>query len=82
MSKMIVFVVHTFSKHGRRLSPNQPFACKTAEEAIRRAERESNRNAGVAAIHLTVDGDTGELLEDPVILYSAGELPSDLTGQD
>lgn len=54
---------------------------KTADEAIKRAERDAGRSAGVIAIQQTVDTETGEVLEEPVILAQHGELPAGI-GED
>lgn len=53
---------------------------KSAEEAIKRAERDAGRTAGVVAVQQTVDTETGEVLEEPVILAQHGDLPPGIAG--
>ncbi len=53
---------------------------KTADEAIKRAERDIERVAGVIAVQQKVDTETGEVLEEPVILAQHGEVPTGIAG--
>jgi hypothetical protein len=48
---------------------------RTAEAAKGRAERAAEKFAGVVAISQEVDADTGEVGENPVVLFRAGKVP-------
>lgn len=53
---------------------------KSSREAIARAERDAGRCAGVVAVQTTIDTESGEILDEPIILASFGELPADFAG--
>ncbi|MDB5531934.1 MAG: hypothetical protein JWO28_249 [Hyphomicrobiales bacterium] len=62
---------------GNRLKAEPPMKFKTASEAKGRAERSVDKFAGVVAMTQIVDQDTGEVGENPKILFRAGRLPPD-----
>lgn len=80
MSEKTLYIVQQFEKQGRRLAQGQQMDFKSAEEAIKRAERDAGRAAGVIAVQQTVDLETGEVLEEPVILAQHGEVPAGIAG--
>lgn len=53
---------------------------KTDDEAIKRAERGAGRSAGAIAVQQSIDTETGEVLEEPVILAQHGEVPAGISG--
>jgi hypothetical protein len=80
MAEKILYIVQQFEKQGRRLVQGRQMDFKTADEAIKRAERDAGRAAGVIAVQQKVDTETGEVLEEPVILAQHGELPPGIAG--
>lgn len=76
MAEKVLYIVQQFEKQGRRLVSGRQMDFKSAEEAIKRAERDAGRTAGVIAVQQTVDTETGEVLDEPIILAQHGELPS------
>lgn len=49
--------------------------CKTADEAVRRAERLAPLRLGVVAFSATGDMEMGDFDETPTILFKSGRLP-------
>lgn len=80
MAEKTLYIVQQFEKQGRRLVQGRQMDFKTADEAIKRAERDASRSAGVIAVQQTVDPETGEVLEEPVILAQHGEVPAGISG--
>ncbi len=80
MAEKTLYIVQQFEKQGRRLVQGQQMDFKTADEAIKRAERDAGRAAGVIAVQQTVDTETGEVLEEPIILAQHGEVPTGIAG--
>lgn len=77
MPEKTLFIVQQFERKGKRLIAGRLMEFKTAEEAEGRAERDATRTVGVVALQQTIDTDTGEIVEDPVVLARYGELPAD-----
>lgn len=77
MPAKTLFIVQQFERKGKRLIAGRLMEFKTAEEAEGRAERDATRTVGVVALQQTIDTDTGEIVEDPVVLACYGELPAD-----
>ena len=75
MTSKTLKLVQPFERQGKRLIAGRLMDFKTAEEATGRAERDAQRFVGVVAVQQSVDTETGELLEEPVILARYGELP-------
>ena len=50
---------------------------KSAAEAVARADRDAERTTGVVAVQQTVDTESSEVLEEPVVLTTHGELPQE-----
>ncbi|MEH6721689.1 MAG: hypothetical protein V7704_22705 [Aurantimonas endophytica] len=69
------FIVQQYEKRGRRLVAGRQLPFNTAAEASARADRDADRFAGVVAVQQTVDIETGEVLDEPVVLARHGELP-------
>jgi hypothetical protein len=76
MSKETVHLVQAFvAGRGKALKSEPPIACKTAEEACRRAERLSPLRLGVVAFTASSDAELGDYDENPTILFKSGQLP-------
>ncbi|WP_304165113.1 hypothetical protein [Phenylobacterium aquaticum] len=60
---------------GQALKAEPAFACKTAEDARRKAERLSDLRLGVVAFSASADTEMGDYDENPVILFKSGRLP-------
>ena len=76
MPKETVHLVRAFvSGRGKVLKSEPPIACKSAEEARRRAERLSSIRLGVVAFSASADVELGDYDENPTILFKAGQLP-------
>jgi hypothetical protein len=76
MSRETVHLVQAFiAGRGSALRSEPPIACKSAEEACRRAERLSSVRLGVVAFTASADTEMGDYDENPLILFKAGRLP-------
>ena len=76
MAKETVHLVQAFvAGRGKALKSEPPMACKTAEEARRKAERLSPLRLGVVAFSATADTELGDYDENPVVLFKSGRLP-------
>lgn len=80
LAEKTIYIVQRFEKQGRRLVQGRQMDFKTADEAIKRAERDAGRSAGVIAVQQAVDTETGEVLEEPIILAQHGEVPAGISG--
>ena len=77
MAEKTLYIVQQFEKMGKKLVAGRAMEFKTADEAVARADRDSARMAGVVALTQTIDLDTGEVVENPVVLAKHGELPAE-----
>ncbi|WP_019998569.1 MULTISPECIES: hypothetical protein [Aureimonas] len=73
------FIVQQFERSGKRLIAGRVLDFRKAEEAVARAERASSTAIGVVALQHTVDTETGEVLEDPIVLSRFGDVPAEFT---
>jgi len=71
-----LYIVQQFEKQGRKLVQGRQMEFPSADAAAARAERDSMRCAGAIAVAQTVDTDTGEVIDEPVILARFGEIPT------
>ena len=78
MASITVYTAQGFAQKGRRLIADQAIPCRTADDAIRRAERLSEIRVGAVAIEQVIDQDTGEVADGARILYRTGTLPPSL----
>jgi hypothetical protein len=77
MTRQTTHVVQAFvAGRGTALKAEKPVACKTAEEARRKAERMAQTKLGVVAFSTSGDAEMGDYDEQPDILFKAGRLPS------
>lgn len=76
MAKETIHVVQAFvAGRGQALKSEQAMPCRTAEEAMRRAERLSPLRLGVVAFTATADAELGDYDDNPTILFKSGRLP-------
>ena len=76
MAKETVHLVQAFiAGRGASLKSEPPIACRSADDACRRAERLSSLRLGVVAFSATADVEMGDYDENPVVLFKAGRLP-------
>lgn len=75
MALQILHIVQPFERQGKRTIAGRQMSFKTAEEAVGRAERDARRYAGVIAVQTAVDAETGEILDEPIIIARHGDLP-------
>ena len=64
-----------FRAKGRKIEPDPPQAAKSAEAAIRAAERIAPSRAGVWAYSADVDVEA-DTYDEPKVLFKAGNLPA------
>ncbi len=76
VARETVYVVQTYNPgKGNRLKADTPLACKSAEAALRTAERLAQSKIGVVAFSSSGDQELGEYDDEPVIIFKAGRLP-------
>jgi hypothetical protein len=76
MAKETVYIVQAYvAGRGKGLKAEQQVGCKSAAEALRKAERLGPLREGVVAFSATADTELGDYDENPVILFKAGRLP-------
>ena len=81
VARQTVYIVQTYiAGKGGRLKADTPVPCKSAEAALRTAERLAQTKLGVIAFSSSGDQELGEYDDDPVILYKAGALPHQFEG--
>lgn len=74
MPEKTLFIVQQFERRGRKLTAGRSVEYRTSEEAIARAGRDAEKFAGVVALTMVVDTDTGEVIEEPRVLTKFGEV--------
>ena len=76
MTRETVHLVQAFvAGRGQALRSEPTFACKTAEDARRKAERLAPLRLGVVAFSTSADVEMGDYDENPILLFKAGRLP-------
>jgi hypothetical protein len=76
MARETVHLVQGYTAgRGQALKSDQAVACRSAEEARRKAERLAEYRVGVVAYSASADTELGDYDENPVILFRAGRLP-------
>jgi hypothetical protein len=77
MASETLFIVQTYvAGRGKSLRAEPQVSCKSAAEAIRKAERLAPVRLGVVAYSVTADVEMGDYDDTPAILFRAGDLPS------
>ena len=79
MVEKTLFIVQQFERQGKKLVAGRQFSFPSSGEAVARAGRDAGKMAGVVAVQQKVDTETGEVLEEPVILARHGELPAEFS---
>lgn len=82
MAAKTLFIVQQFDRIGKRVVAGRQMEQPSAEAAAARAERDASRCTGVVAVQQTVDTETGEVLEEPIVLARFGELPAGIVGEE
>ena len=78
MSRQTNYFVQTFdATMGDQLKAAAPIAHRTAESALRTAERLALSKTGVVAFSTTSDADTGDYDDQPTVFFRAGDLPAE-----
>lgn len=80
MAAKTTFLVQTFALKRGRLVPGKAEPAPTENGARKRAEAESARSKGVAAVRIVADDETGEV-SDAEILAQFGDVPDDFLDQ-
>jgi hypothetical protein len=76
VARQTVHIVQTYvAGNGGRLKADTPVPCKSAEAALRTAERLARTKVGVVALLRSGDQELGEYDDDPVFIFKAGRLP-------
>jgi hypothetical protein len=76
MAKETIYLLQSYvAGRGKALRAEQQVACKTAEEARRKAERLAPLRLGVVAYSVAADVEMGDYDETPTIIFKSGQLP-------
>jgi hypothetical protein len=76
MARQTQFIAQAFvAGKGAALKAERPIACKTGEDATRRARNMVASKLGVVAFSTSGDAELGDYDEQPVILFKAGRVP-------
>lgn len=80
MPTKTLYIVQQFERQGRKLVAGRSIDYRNAQEAVARAERDAEKLAGVVALTMAVDTDTGEVVEEPTVLAKYGEVSREFNG--
>ena len=76
MARETLYIVQSYSAgRGNRLKADPPVPCKSAETALRSAERLGETKLGVVAFSSSGDAEMGDYDDEPVIIFKTGRLP-------
>src|ERR1700722_20458146 len=76
MTRETAYIVQAFhTGKGNRLKADTAIPCKSADVALRTAERLALTKLGVVAFASSGDQELGEYDDAPVILFKSGQLP-------
>jgi hypothetical protein len=76
MARVTTYLVQAFvAGRGASLRAERPIACKSADEARRKAERLAATRLGVVAYSTSGDSELGDYDDEPVYFFKAGQLP-------
>ncbi len=77
MARETHYLVQSFvAGKGQRLTADAPMRCRTAETALKTAERLATIKAGVVAFSTSGDAELGEFDDEPSIIFKTGRLPA------
>jgi hypothetical protein len=80
--RQTVYIVQSYiAGRGNRLKADTPIACKSADDAIRKAERLGQTKLGVVALSSSGDEALGDYDDEPIILFKTGQLPESFGGR-
>jgi hypothetical protein len=79
MARETIYVVQSFQMGNRnKLRADTPIPCKSADGALRTAQRLALNKLGVMAFSTTGDAELGDYDDEPVILFRSGQLPEEI----
>jgi len=82
MARLTSYLVQSFvAGRGSALKADKPMACKSAEEAQRKAARMASSKLGVVAYSTSGDAELGDYDDEPVYIFKAGRLPAQFEEQ-
>ena len=82
MARLTSYLVQSFvAGRGSALKADKPMACKSAEEAQRKAARMAASKLGVVAYSTSGDAELGDYDDEPVYIFKAGRLPAQFEEQ-
>jgi hypothetical protein len=82
MARVTNYLVQAFvAGRGTGLKADKPIACKSADEARRKAERMASTKLGVIAYSTSGDADLGDYDDEPVYFFKTGQLPAQFEEQ-
>lgn len=77
MPRETLYVVQSFNAgKGSSLKADVPIPCRSAETALRTAERLASAKAGVVAFSTAGDAELGDYDDEPTIIFKTGQLPA------
>jgi hypothetical protein len=77
LARLTTYLVQAFRPgKGNRLKADNPIACRSADAALRTAERLALTCPAVVAFSTTGDAETGDYDDEPVVIFKAGPLPA------
>ena len=77
MARATTYVVQAISAgKGGNLASDPPIICKSADGALRTAERLAPTKLAVVAFSSSGDPETGDYDDDPTVFFRKGELPA------
>jgi len=82
MARLTSYFVQSFvAGRGTSLKADKPMACKSTDEARRKAERIAPTKLGVVAYSTTGDAELGDYDDEPVYIFKYGRLPAQFEDQ-
>ncbi|MCX7282001.1 MAG: hypothetical protein NTX21_10750 [Alphaproteobacteria bacterium] len=82
MARLTSYLVQSFvAGRGSALKADKPMACKSAEEAQRKAARMASSKLGVVAYSTSGDAELGDYDDEPVYIFKTGRLPAQFEEQ-
>jgi len=77
VARETLYIVQSYGAgKGNRLKADPPVPCKSAETALRAAERLAPNKLGVIAFSSSGDQELGDYDDEPVIIFKTGRLPA------
>lgn len=79
MAHQTIYMVQSFHlANHNRICADAPISCKSAQGAIRTAEKLALNKLGVMAFSTFGEADSGEYNDDSVVFFRAGQLPEQI----